>query len=94
MQERALPNFFNTAKNFDYVGTHPEPKYYVADFMSSDERSQFLDWYEEQKDQIFSNKEDMFAYCMDDVNTLRQACCAFRNLFLNLVKMTHSRKPL
>ena len=24
------------------------------------------------------------AYCMDDVNVLRQACCAFRKLFLKL----------
>jgi len=28
------------------------------------------------------------AYCMDDVNVLRQACCAFRNLFLKWSKLT------
>ena len=41
------------------------------------------------KDKIFNNREELLAYCMDDVNVLRQACCAFRNLFLNLVKMDH-----
>ena len=39
------PYFFNTAKNFDYVGCHPEPKFYGADFMSGDERNQFSAWY-------------------------------------------------
>jgi len=27
------PHFFYTAKNFDYVGPYPEPKYYWADFV-------------------------------------------------------------
>ena len=40
------PYFSNMAKNFDYVVPYPEPKYYGADFMSGDERVQFLAWYE------------------------------------------------
>jgi hypothetical protein len=43
--------------------------------------------HEEQKGKIFHNKKELLAYCMDDVTVLRQACCAFRNLFLRLVKM-------
>jgi len=38
--------FFNTAKNLDYVGSYPEPKYYGANYMLGDERSQFSVWYE------------------------------------------------
>ena len=34
------------------------------------------------------------AYCMDDVNVLRQACCAFRNLFLKLVKRDPFRQAI
>ena len=52
MQERALTQFFKRAKYLGYVGPHPEPNYYWADFMSGDERAQFLDWYEEQKEKI------------------------------------------
>jgi hypothetical protein len=55
--------------------------------MSADERAQFLEWNQEETAKVFSNKEELLAYCMDDVNVLRQACCAFRNLFLKLVKM-------
>jgi hypothetical protein len=54
--------------------------------LSDDERGQFLARYEEQKEN-FPNKEELLAYCMDDVNVLRQACCDFRNLFFKLVKM-------
>ena len=55
--------------------------------MSGDERAQFLYWYEKQKDKILRNKEELLAYCMDDINVLKQACCAFRNLFLKQVKI-------
>ena len=71
MQEGLLPSFFNTANNLDYVGPYPEPKYYGADFMSADDRAQFLAWYEEQKGKIFHNKNELLAYCIDDVNVLR-----------------------
>jgi hypothetical protein len=71
----------------DYVGPYPEPKYYGADYMLGDERAQFLKWYEEQKDKIFCNKQELLAYCMDNVNVLMQACCAFRYSFFKLVKI-------
>jgi hypothetical protein len=53
--------------------------------MSGEELAQLLEWYEEQKDKTFWNKE-LLAYCMDDVNVMRQAWCAFRNFF-KLVKL-------
>ena len=71
---------------FGLCGPYLDPKSYGADFMSSDERAQFLKWHEEQND-IFCNKQEILTYWMDDVNLLRQACCAFRNLFFKLVKM-------
>ena len=54
----------------------------------------FLAWYEEQKDNIFHNKEELLAYCIDDVSVLRQACSAFRNLFSKLEKMGPFRQAL
>jgi hypothetical protein len=62
--------------------------------LSGDEGAQFLEWYEEQKNKIFRNKEELLAYRMDDVNILRQACCAFRNLFLKLFKMGPFRQVI
>jgi len=62
--------------------------------MSADERTQFMKWYEEQKGKLFSYKDELLAYCMEVVNVLRQACCAFRNLFLKLVKMDPFRETI
>jgi hypothetical protein len=62
----------------------PNPIYMVQT-LPGDERTQFLSWHEEQKDKIFHNKEELLAYCKDDVNVLKQACCAFRNLYFKLV---------
>jgi len=94
MQEGVLPSLFNTAENLDYVGPYPEPRFYGADYMSGDERAQFLEWYEEQKDKIFCNKQELLADYMDNVSVLRQTCCAFRNLFLKLVKMDPFRQAV
>ena len=76
------------------MGSHPEPKYYGAEFMSGDKRAEFSAWYEGVKDKIFKNREELLAYCMDDVNVLRQAYCAFRNLFLKMVKMDPFRQVI
>jgi len=35
------PQFFNTAKNLDYVGPYPEPKICGAHYVSGDERAKF-----------------------------------------------------
>ena len=68
-------HLFNRAENLDYVGPYPDPKYYGVDFMSSEERTRFLAWYDQQIDQIFNNKEQLLAYCMGDVSVLRTAAC-------------------
>jgi hypothetical protein len=39
------------------------------------------------KKTTFRNKDELLAYCMDDVSVLRQACCAFPNVFLKLFKI-------
>jgi len=82
------PHFYNTYNNLKYVGPSPEHKFQMTDYKSGDELAKFFEWYEGQNVKIFCNKQEFFAYCMDDVNVLRQACCAFRNLFLKLVKWT------
>ena len=88
------PHFFNTASNLNYVGPYPEPEFYGADSMSADECTQFMQWYDGQKGKLFSNKDELLAYCMDDVNVLGQAWCAFRNLFLKFVKMDPFREAI
>jgi hypothetical protein len=62
--------------------------------MSVVERDQFLAWHRKCQGEIFHNKEKLLAYCMVDVKILRQACCIFRKLFLDLVKMDPFRDAI
>ena len=62
--------------------------------MSKEERARFLEWYDTAKNNIFDNKKELLAYCLDDVNVLRMAYCSFRNLFLKLVKMDPFRQAI
>jgi len=62
--------------------------------LSVDERAQFLERHQEQTGKVFCNKDEMLAYCMDDVNVLRRARCAFRKLFSKLVKMDPFREAI
>jgi hypothetical protein len=51
--------YFNTAKNLDYVGAYPEPKYYGADNMSGDERvSSFLLFDSPTSDGVLKDNSD------------------------------------
>jgi hypothetical protein len=73
---------------------YPDAAYYEADFNSDYGKSEFLAWLEEQKGNTFNNKDELLAYCMDDVNELRQACCAFRNLISKFVNIGQFRQAI
>jgi len=62
--------------------------------MSGDDRAQFSGCCAGVKDKIFNNREELLSYCMDDVNLLRLACRAYRNLFLKLVKIDPFRHAI
>jgi hypothetical protein len=52
--------------------------------MSSSKRSEFLEWYKDQKSVVFDNRRVFEAYCQDDVSVLRQACQTFRREFIQI----------
>ena len=62
--------------------------------MTGDELAQYSARYEGVKNKIFNNREELLAYYMVDVNVLRQAWCAFRNLFLKSFKMDPFRQAV
>jgi hypothetical protein len=68
------PHYFNTNENLNYVGPIPDISYYGADQMSTSKRTEFLEWYEGQKAELFDNKRVLESYCQDDVTVLREAC--------------------
>ena len=71
----------------NYVGPYPESEFYGADSMPA-ERAQFMQWHKEQKGKLFCNKDELLAYCMDDLNVLRQACWRLEICFCNWLRWT------
>ena len=52
--------------------------------MSHSERSEFMRWYDSQKDEVFANRRILEQYCQDDVTVLREACQIFRREFIEI----------
>ena len=79
-----FPHFFNTKENSSYVGPLPPRDTYGPDHMKSEERAQFLKWYEnnEKNNYVFDFQKELRRYCNNDVLILRKACLAFRETFL------------
>jgi hypothetical protein len=50
------PHYFNTDENLNYVDPLPDISYYGAYEMCGAERTEFLEWYEGQKSEIFDNR--------------------------------------
>ena len=58
-----FPHLFNVQENQNYIGPFPDKKYYSPDTMSSSTRSEFLEWYEDNKEQQFDFQKEMLEYC-------------------------------
>jgi G:T-mismatch repair DNA endonuclease (very short patch repair protein) len=76
------PHYFNTEENLDYVGEIPDVSYCGVDELSESERTEFLEWYEGEKAEVFYNRR-----CQDDVTILREACQVFRREFIQIGKI-------
>lgn len=77
-----FPHLFNTIENANYVGCLPDVTFYDPDNMKPEQRSEFLEWYEQNKHSEFNFEKEIVDYCISDVDVLTKACVKFRKLFL------------
>ncbi|XP_048513417.1 uncharacterized protein LOC125501456 [Athalia rosae] len=79
-----FPHLFNTPANRGYVGPLPSAEYYSPDSMGTAERTAFHAWYNEavESNYVFEFDKELIDYCRSDVDILRRACSAFRDIFL------------
>ncbi|KAK3106839.1 hypothetical protein FSP39_000995 [Pinctada imbricata] len=77
-----FPHFFTRREHLNYVGPYPPVQYYAPDSMSIDDRTKFLDWYQNKvtSGEVFDFQKEMIKYCQSDVDILRRACLKFKNL--------------
>jgi hypothetical protein len=80
------PYLANKREFYRYVGPLLDKEYYCVSTMKSKAASDFNDWYSEQIAQnvVFDFRRELIDYCISDVTILRQACQAFRELFVQI----------
>ena len=81
-----FPHYFNKECNKSYVGPIPSKKHYGYNQMKTDERSKFLNWYEERvsENYVFDFKKEILEYCRSDVDILRRGIIKLREYFIQL----------
>ena len=81
-----FPHYFNKPCNWEYVGNVPSKVHYGYNQMRSNERKNFLKWYDAlmQKGYIFNYKEEILQYCRSDVDILRRSIMKLRKDFIDL----------
>lgn len=79
-----FPHLFHTRENIDYVGKYPDTKFYDCDTMSTNERKEFLKWYDQKikSNAVFNLRYELIFYCKIDVDILRIACMRFRSILI------------
>jgi len=89
-----FPHFFNTLENSNYVGPYPPMETYGVESMTAKDRSKFESWYRAQDGKVFNMREQIVAYCSNDVDLLRMACLQYRKLFLDVTGIDPLRECL
>ena len=81
MKQGFFPHLYNTIEHqHDMLSCLPDKSYYDPDGMSKERRAEFLQCYEEHKNDSFDFQKEMKEYCISDVDILLHACLKFRDL--------------
>ena len=91
MQKGYFPHLFNTPENQDKIfDTFPDADYYGHKFMSVTDRQSFLEWHATQNGKNFNFNDELYKYCLSDVDILKNGCLLYRKLFMEITKKNDS----
>ena len=84
-----FPHKFNTSLNQDYIGLMPDVHHYQPDKMTTEARTQLLQWYDNEikTKQTFDLQQELQDYCISDVTILREGCQKYRAMCLGMFHM-------
>jgi hypothetical protein len=77
------PHHFQSTENQN--NSFPRMEYYGDKFMSFKDRNDFLNWHSKQNG-LFNFNEELYKYCLSDVEILRNECLSYRKIFLKISK--------
>ncbi len=85
-----FPHHFNTSENQHKIFDYPSIEYYGDKFMSVKDRNDFLNWHAKQNG-TFNFNEELYKYCLSDVEILRNGCLSYRKIFFEISKKNNIR---
>ncbi len=71
-----FPYRFNTPENQNYIGPTPDVSFYEPEMMSPEKRTEFYEWYEQQKG-VYDFKKELIEYCVSDTEILARTIEAY-----------------
>ena len=82
MHKGYFPHLFNTEANQDYAGPMPPLTMYGPDSLPTPARAALIQWHAEQvaAGHQFVMRQEIVAYCVSDVNILREGMEKFRSM--------------
>lgn len=78
-----FPYLFNTPTNQGYRGNLPSRAFFNTEVMDAEERHSFDQWYSSRIGMPYDLREEMVAYCENDVEVLARSLCSYRNVCLS-----------
>ncbi len=64
----------------NYIGDWPDAYFYDPANMKPAMRDEFYKWHRQQQGKQFDYREELLSYCESDVDILRGACMAYRDM--------------
>ena len=82
LKKGTFPHLFNSTKNYNYIGSIPDLKYYCLKTMKRKDADELRKWHEEQTNSgyTFDFKNELINYCKNDVEILKQAVLKFQEI--------------
>ena len=81
------PHYFNKNTNLNYVEPFTDISYFGVDEMRLSDRTEFIIWYNDQKNKVFPDKLVLEKYFQDNATLLRQPCQIFRRELMEIVNI-------
>lgn len=93
-----FPHLFNSVEHYDYVGPIPSKSYFdlSSTIKNKEQLQEFHDWYDERSAYPWSFKEELIAYCQNDVLILAELMKAYHDILVDKFTMSpwfHATAP-
>lgn len=85
-----FPHLFNTEDNIDYVGHIPAKRYFDISNMVKSEQDliEFNAWYDSQRDKHWNFRQELEAYCINDVEVLANIAKRYHEILVDKFEMS------